>query len=330
MTPLFALIALALIVWLASVPMISMLFLVWMLDRYHREPAWLVFLVFCWGAVGATSTTLMIAPLFEGVFTVLLGLEDGGSMQEAFSATVIAPLVEEPSKALFLLFLLTQLEFDNITDGFVYGMAAGLGFGMTENVLYFAASLDDPLSLFMTVVIRTLYSAPMHAFATGMVGAAVGYVRWSSTSAKLAGLFGGLTAAMSLHALWNGFISYAVVTGDWVPMVLNYVLLPGIFVALLIFFEVCLWVESGQMKQQLLEEEDRGLLPAGHAAKIASVFGRRKLDLPNGVTRSHYIDAVTDLAVRKQRINHLGRKAPPALPQEVAALRAKIAGLLTG
>ena len=50
---------------------------------------------------------------------------------------MIAPLIEEPAKALCLLALYRSREFDNATDGFVYGAAAGLGFGMTENFFYF-------------------------------------------------------------------------------------------------------------------------------------------------------------------------------------------------
>ena len=50
---------------------------------------------------------------------------------------MIAPIVEEIAKALFLLYIISKKDFDNITDGLVYGAAIGLGFGMSENIFYF-------------------------------------------------------------------------------------------------------------------------------------------------------------------------------------------------
>ena len=51
----------------------------------------------------------------------------------------LAPLIEEPTKAIILFAIVRSRHFDNTTDGFVYGAAAGLGFAMTENFMYFGS-----------------------------------------------------------------------------------------------------------------------------------------------------------------------------------------------
>jgi len=52
-------------------------------------------------------------------------------------AVLVAPLVEETTKGIYLFKTAKGFEIDNITDGLVYGGAIGLGFGMTENFFYF-------------------------------------------------------------------------------------------------------------------------------------------------------------------------------------------------
>src|SRR6185369_17813007 len=60
-------------------------------------------------------------------------------------AVISAPIVEESSKAfiLLVLFLWKRDEFDGIVDGVVYAGMVGLGFAMTENVLYYGRALQE-------------------------------------------------------------------------------------------------------------------------------------------------------------------------------------------
>ena len=107
----------------AVAPMVAMLFFIWWVDRYDREPLKYVFAAFLWGGLGAI------------VFSIL-GTEAGirmlgGFINDAgfdFPAVVLAPFIEEFMKGLIVLFLLRYRAFDNVTDGLVYGAASGLGF----------------------------------------------------------------------------------------------------------------------------------------------------------------------------------------------------------
>ena len=81
------------------------------------------------------------------------------NLMDKVDTIYIAPFVEESTKGIFLLILATSKKFDNVTDGLVYGGAIGLGFGMTENLLYFLSygkTLHELLSL---VVIRSFSKA---------------------------------------------------------------------------------------------------------------------------------------------------------------------------
>ena len=117
-------------VWAAALPMIIYLGVIWWLDRYEREPFWMVALTFGYGALFAIAFSLVGTVLVTRFFGI-----DPTDMTA--TATWVAPLVEEPGKASILFLLLLSRHFDNTTDGLIYGAAVGLGFAMTENFLYF-------------------------------------------------------------------------------------------------------------------------------------------------------------------------------------------------
>ena len=125
---------LALSIAAGMIPMLAFLAVVWWLDRYDREPVWLVGLVFLWGAVFAAGGSYITNSIGHLVLSIALA---NSINAEWISIMFVAPLVEEPLKGIILVALAFTRWFDNTTDGFVYGAAAGLGFAMSENILYF-------------------------------------------------------------------------------------------------------------------------------------------------------------------------------------------------
>ena len=114
--------------------MLLYLVLIWKFDRYDREPFKLVFTNYLWGALGAIVLAILGSFLLTSIASIFIK-ED--LQLSRFGAIVVAPVVEEITKGMFLLITIANRKFDNITDGIVYGGAIGLGFGMTENFLYF-------------------------------------------------------------------------------------------------------------------------------------------------------------------------------------------------
>lgn len=189
----------------AVIPMSLYLIIIWRLDRYEREPLSKVIKHFIWGAVGA----VILAVAFSSALIYSTNLFISSPAANTFIATVIiAPFAEEIVKALFLFYSSRKNYFDNLTDGLVYGGAIGLGFGMTENLLYFN-EYNDSVSQWITVVImRTIFSAVMHAIATSTVGAFLAKAKFSLNSKKYIYPLIGLSFAMFFHAAWNFSLTF--------------------------------------------------------------------------------------------------------------------------
>lgn len=311
----------------ATVPMLAFLVLVWWMDRHDREPLWLFGFTFLWGAIGSVflaligSTTLMI-PL-----NWMLGAE----VAEQYSAVIVAPLVEEPTKALILFAVMFSRHFDNASDGFVYGAAAGLGFGMTENLLYFVnvAATGDVGTWMQTVLIRTFFSAVMHACATSWVGAALGFARFRGRLPKLLAVPVGLGGAMGIHALWNGLLTAGDVMQTGTFLTVNLAIFPLEFLLLFGVFQLALWDERATIRRELADEVEQGLLPLPHARAIASYLKRSDPRwVPPGVPQWPYIRAVTTLALRKHQCRNASTRAYRFYSDDVLRLRREVQGLL--
>ena len=314
----------------ACVPMFLFLAAIWWLDRYDREPPWLLGVTFLWGAVGAVVMALMGSVVLSVVLQLFLigGGAEGADIDtaQAISGPVlIAPLVEEPAKALILLFVIWNRHFDNMTDGFVYGAAAGLGFGMTENLMYFVSVSGDVEAWGSTVLIRTFYSAVMHATASAIVGASLGFARFRGAGWLLLSGTVGLGLAMGVHTLWNGLITLSGLEGAEALFLANLVLFPIEVAAVFVVFQICLLEESSTIRRELQEEAQRGLIPAEHPRILASWLRRlSRRWVPAGVDQQRYVLAATNLAMRKKQVRQMGKRAPRFYLDEVERLRREV------
>lgn len=182
------------ILLLAALPNVLYSWLIWRLDRYEHEPLQLLAASFVWGALPA----LILAALAELGLGWIAG-EDG----QLLGATVIAPLVEEPVKALALiaLFLFVRREFNGLLDGIVYGALVGFGFAMSENVLYFIANGDRLATVWL---LRSIAFGFNHAFYTSIVGIVLGLIRLDRRRwLGYAALPAALALAILLHSVHN-------------------------------------------------------------------------------------------------------------------------------
>ncbi|MCK6525125.1 PrsW family intramembrane metalloprotease [Myxococcota bacterium] len=308
----------------ATLPLVSVLAFIWWMDRYEREPWWLVLLSLIWGGTGGVLFGVLGSMALNFPLELALDPTTAGALSTAF----VAPLTEEPAKALVLLAIARSRHFDNITDGFVYGAAAGLGFGVSENLLYFmsVANADGLGAWAANIILRTLYSAMMHAGATSMVGAALGLAKLRSLWAGLLIAPTGLGLAMAMHALWNGLIVASGVFGAPALTVLNLLVFPLELAALLFVFQVSLWTERRMIRRELTEEAKLGTIPAEHVDRLSSALRRdRKGWLRRGIDHSAYVRAATTLAFRRVQAE---RARSPELTGEVERLRAELHRLL--
>ncbi len=324
----------ALSVFAAIVPMVAFLSVIWWMDRYDREPIWMVLLTFLWGALGGAGLSLVGNTSLH----LLIGAVLGTQSAEWMGPVLVAPLIEEPTKAVILLVVALSRHFDNTTDGFVYGAAAGLGFGMTENFLYFYQAAQvagfDPMhglgAWAGTVAIRTFYSAVMHATASSIIGASIGWALFRPWPIKVLAIPSGVAVAMGMHALWNGLLTAGGVLGDEQTLFYsNLIILPLEVLATFTIFQLSLWTERRTLRRELCEESSAGVIPEAHVEPLCSYLGRTRYRfLPAGMPEGAYIRAATTLAFRKHQV----RKCSPAragrYQADVERLRREVSGIL--
>ncbi len=303
----------------AIIPMTFYLFIIWWVDRYDREPFRLVLKNYLWGALGAVIFAIVWSSIISAFISVFIKDENYlGSIE----TILVAPFVEEITKGAFLFLTIRNKKFDNITDGIVYGGAIGLGFGMTENFLYFITYGDTLVNWIMIVTIRTLFSAVMHCVATATFGAFLAYSRFRKPSAKVFYVLAGLFIAMFIHLSWNLSVSFEQTT-----------LLGFLFMifTIAIFISVFAVSISGERKIifiELLDEVQLGLIPMEHL-HILNSPKRNKFGWVDESIRKLYINAATTLAFRKMQLRNSTGFSKTYYEQDVSHYRNFISNLLT-
>ncbi len=143
------------------------------LDQHEKEPWWLLTLAFVWGTVPAAAIALVAQWVLDIPTTWVFS---GASLAyEILGSGVWAPITEEVAKGLgvVIILLLARREMDSVLDGIIYGAMTGLGFALTENVLYFGTALaeDGWGSWAIVVLLRTIPFGLNHALFSGLTGA---------------------------------------------------------------------------------------------------------------------------------------------------------------
>lgn len=320
----------------AVVPLVGYLTFIWWLDRYEREPIWLTVLTFLWGAIGGVIGALVFASMFQlGVEAALGHGHRAAALSDAIGAVVIAPVVEEATKGLILLFLLLSKHFDNATDGLIYGAATGLGFAMTENFLYFLTVYQQggAEAWVSNIVVRTLFSAVVHCCASGSLGFFLGLSRYrQGFFTKLVFLPMGYCAGMAIHAFWNGsMVLGGLSKGGGVFTLGAFVLIPVIALCLLAITQWSLHVEHKMIRRELEEEEQLGFIPRGHSAILPYYLKRRRKGwLQANVPHDQYVRVATLLAFRKSQVRVRTPGSAQQLMRDVESLRKDVVRMILG
>jgi len=233
-------------------------------DRYEPEPFWLLTLTFLWGAVVATMTAIVGNAIGEGAVSAALGAGDE-ALVRASTASFVAPLVEETTKGfgLLVLWLFSSLwlrELDGALDGAIDGGVIGLGFTLTEDVLYVAsAGAQGGAEAFTGLfILRTVLSGLGHASFTAMTGLGVGIAAETSNGlVKLIAPIGGWMAAVGLHFVHNFLVSFMFAGGAGIGIKL---LVFWTFDLLFFVLIVCLAVRDRSIVMRGLVDEVGRLL----------------------------------------------------------------------
>ncbi len=306
----------------AVVPMFTYLVIIWFLDRYEREPFWFVLLNFFWGATGAIFLGILGSIIFQiPLNEVINAVADGnpGELVNLSGAVITAPLVEESTKGVFLLLMSLSKKFDGGVDGAVLGGAIGLGFGMTENFMYFLSYGTTPASWLMLVVIRTLFSAVMHCLSTATFGSFLGYAKFKPLIFKIILIPTGFFLAVFLHFAWNLSVSFEDTTIFGFLFLILY-----LFVTFAIF-QISVYFEGKTILKELLDEANLGLIPHDHLNHVPYVTRRYKFGwCPSGIDQKIYVKTVTTLALRKNQFRNTKGNMQLSYQRDIEQLRYQV------
>jgi RsiW-degrading membrane proteinase PrsW (M82 family) len=290
----------------AFIPAFIMAGFVYWLDRYEKEPLWLLGAAFAWGAVIAAGGAYVVNTSVEmGIY----GLSGSVDFATQTISSLVAPVVEEGLKglAIVILFLFFRQEFDSILDGIIYAGITGLGFAATENMLYIYGSgyADGGWNgLWQVVFIRDVVVAWQHPFFTAFTGIGLALARLNRPMlVKLIAVPAGYALAVMTHSFHNTFgDAIGGLTGlalgslmDWFGWSVM-----GIFIVFMIVRE------SRLLRRELVEEVSSGLISASQYEKALSPFTASTALLTGGLAASRFYQLCGELAHKKQQLARMG------------------------
>ena len=296
------------------------------LDRHVTT--WLLTFALGWGAVGAVVLGLVWTLVLGRPFEALVQRGDFSAVESVF----LAPLAEELAKAVFFLFLIRLGRIETALMGLVFGIGCGLGFALTENLAYFLDAWveEGQESWIATVMIRTLFSGVVHASATGLWGAFLGYARSETHPLfRYAFPYAGMIGAVALHSGWNFSQILGKVSGSDLPMTVAAYTVVTTVLLMSILTYIALDQERRLLMKELAGEVDRNSLPPGYLRFLCSPLARLRGGwLPEHVEQGTFVSTAVDLALTKRRLRRSGVDPDAAELDEVESQRDTLTRIL--
>ena len=280
------------------------------IDRFEPEPGWLLATAFFGGAV-VVAIFAMFGDTFIEVAVAVAS--SNAEIATNFTTIVSAPVVEETLKGaiLLIIFLWRRQDFDGVIDGIVYAGMVGLGFAMTENILYYgrAAAKGEVVNV---IILRGVLSPFLHPWLTSMTGIGFGVARETRNRAlKFAAPLAGWMCAIILHMIWNLSATHADASNN-----------PALFFGMYILFAVPVFLgvvgiviyslmrEGRMIRRNLKPELDDGTLTLDELRRMGSVTGRLSASTKSLLTggfegwhaRRKFMTAATTLAFHRDRL----------------------------
>jgi len=254
------------------VPMFLFAGFVFWLDRYEKEPKFLLGGVFIWGVLIAGGGAYI---LNTAVGMSVYALTGSASAAEFSTTSIAAPLIEETLKglAVLIVFMVVRHEFDSILDGIVYAAIVAMGFAAIENVLYIYRNGFQGggwEGFWMLVFIRVVLVGWMHPFFTAFTGIGLAVSRIHSNQfVKIIAIPIGFGVAVFAHAFHNTFSS---LIGGNSGFILGLMADYFGYACMLVFIIWMIFNERNILKRQLVEEVNSGAISQEQYLTAISFF----------------------------------------------------------
>ncbi len=112
----------------------------------------------------------------------------------------VAPVVEESTKALIVIYFIRSQRTGFLVDASIIGFAVGTGFALVENVYYLKSTPDAGLAVWL---IRGFGTAVMHGGTMTIFGISSQLLAERKSPKQVLLFFPGLLAAIAIHSMFN-------------------------------------------------------------------------------------------------------------------------------
>jgi RsiW-degrading membrane proteinase PrsW (M82 family) len=180
---------------------LGILFVMYFFGMYNlRNAGWVLFCVIC-GAVGYGASFLL------NTYLLKLGIS------REITIIIFTPLIQQIFISLGVLFVVYRQKFDNLVDGAVYGVSAGLGYALLANTEYALGATQAIEIAFLRCFSTTLVLAT----ASGIVGLIMTQFYFRHRDNRLVILLSGLGVAIGYNALFNLLVTRGI-GGEILPV----------------------------------------------------------------------------------------------------------------
>lgn len=195
---------------LVAIFLVPVLYLIYLYEAqvYRDEPATVLGFTIGGGAILGIVLTVIERQLYNPYQNIGNPLHSAGVNAGALVLLgLVVPVVQEAVKPLPALFLPNRADFPETVDGLVFGIAAGLGFGLAESVVGFSSALTSlpvhmaPGNWIYDLATLAVFLPVLQGSATGMIVAAV----WRYRRGRLGNReIGGVAMAVIAHVAFAG------------------------------------------------------------------------------------------------------------------------------
>ena len=225
-----------------------------LLDSYKLIPMRAILL-----AVGAGAAAGAVS------YAINISLQPALGMDLRRYTILVAPLLEEILKAIYIVWLLRRNKVGFVVDAATYGFAVGTGFAFIENI--FSLQIH-PNPTIWTWIVRGFGTALMHGGTTAIFAMISRTLHNRGTGFRLALALPGLALVTVLHSLYNQFLVSPVLATALIVLVFPYIFM---FLFQRSERETRGWVGTGfDTDQELLRVMRAGQVsdtPVGHFLK---------------------------------------------------------------
>ncbi len=299
------------------IPMIAYVWGAKKLDIYESNYSLSTLKGYLYGAVGAVFFSIIFSLVFYKLVSTLFS--DTFNF-EKIDAILVAPIIEELTKGIFLFFIIKNKKVCSITEGMIIGGAIGLSFGLVENIFYFSLHSNSYSTLVSLVLYRTFFSAVMHCVSTGIMGAFFSYIKFFNSPTKYGFYFMGFLTAVVIHSTWNFCSNVNILLN------LGYLFL---IMTVVVFFATYVFAASQQKKylwEELKQESESGLIPM---QQIEFLNSKNKICCVDESKRKAYIKAVITLAFRKIQYKNAGINGKDILEKDINEYRTTVSKIIS-